>query len=80
MRQEHGTRRGELLAALEHHCERPGYWLVEGHTIYRHPRYWRVKDAAGNRVTVREGSMMVSVWVTFTEALEVVADRVASKG
>lgn len=77
---DHRTRKGALLAALEHKCERPGRWLVEGYVIYQGPKCWRVKDADGNRVTVREGRMMVSVWVTFTEALEVVADRVRANG
>jgi hypothetical protein len=74
---EHKTRKGELLGRLEHRCERSGLWIVEGHMVYRGPRYWRVKTLAGDRVSAHDGNMTTSVWVTFTEALEVVADRVS---
>lgn len=77
---DHKTRKGALLASLEHQCEKPGRWIVEGHVVWRGAQYWRVKELGGERVSVRDGSMMVNVWLTFTEALEVVADRVAAKG
>lgn len=75
---EFRTRKGELLNRLEHQCEEPGRWTVEGCIVWRGQKYWRIRVIGGERVSARENGMEVSVWPTFTEALEVIADKVQS--
>jgi hypothetical protein len=73
---EYATRKGALLARLEHNRVEPGHWIVEGYRVKRGPKYWRAWSLTGGvRLAVIENSMNVCVWVTFTEVLEIIAER-----
>jgi hypothetical protein len=64
---EHGTRRGGLLAHLEHACHGAGHWTVEGHKVRRFGGFWHVS---------RKGEPGTYVADSFTAALEYIANRI----
>lgn len=40
---DYSTRRGGLLAQMEHRCEKPGLWFVEGAQVRRIGTRWVVE-------------------------------------
>lgn len=61
----HKTRRGALLAQLEHRCVEPGAWVVEGRDVERR---------IDGRWFVGGLSDRLGWFDTFTDALEAIAD------
>jgi hypothetical protein len=66
---EYKTRRGALLAQLEHSCAEPGVWKIEGlEVLQMHDnRRWYVEEISSKR----------GWFDTFTDALEAIAERTA---
>lgn len=68
---EYKTRRGALLAQLEHRRIAPGHWVVEGHEVIQHD------DRGLWRVNGKHGENALGVFSTFTEGLEAIAERLS---
>ena len=64
------SRRGALLATMEHRCIAPGMWLVEGHRVECRgsAQRWWIVDWVGRDDRRPD-------YLTMTDALEALADE-----
>lgn len=67
MTTDYATRKGALLARMEHRCIEPGLWLVEGYQVRRSPTGW---------IIVWEFGVSFEKFVTFEDAIQAVADKI----